>query len=101
MKEYAEFHSLDRGPTSAEQLQISKVKMTNLQLLYNKSIFKRRYYILKPDMYLPKPRQDPKEQNCRVHKYSHKLMNKVKIAAKMNSLSHDSPGNYNKLTQYN
>lgn len=42
-------------------------------------------------MYLPKPRQDPKEQNCGVHKYSHKLMNKVKIAVKMNILSDNRP----------
>ena len=33
-------------------------------------------------MYLPEPRQDPEEQNGRVHKDSHKLMNKVKMAVK-------------------
>jgi len=50
-----------------------------------------RYCIPKPDMYLPKPRQDPKEQNGRVHKYSYKLMNKVKIAAYIKVLSDDIP----------
>lgn len=29
---------------------------------------------------LPKPRQHPKEQNCRVHQYCHKLMNKMEVA---------------------
>lgn len=29
---------------------------------------------------LPKPRQHPKEQNCRVHQYSYKLMDKMEVA---------------------
>lgn len=37
---------------------------------------------MKTDVYLPKPRQDPKEQHRRVNKDSHKLMNKMKMAGK-------------------
>ena len=34
----------------------------------------------KPNSYLPKRGQQPKIQNCRVHHYCHKLMNKMEVA---------------------
>lgn len=33
-----------------------------------------------PNSYLPKPGQDAPQQNCTVHQYGHKLMNKTEVA---------------------
>lgn len=35
-----------------------------------------------PNSYLPKPGQHAKQQNCAVHQYGHKLMNKMEVAGK-------------------